>query len=265
MLKSRMSIFSFILLLGSCVWDLGSPRLDPASIVSESSLEDSVQRELEGDQRGRRSGSSSGSYKCRENNSCTAICEDLFDDDGVVENCLDLSVSQVVGRGTRRNRGFEYILDIFDKTITYPALTNIDGNSFGALMQLSVEHWVNLTDDVSEQEAKALLAWIASDKKVTEVVREHGSDGNYAGFNSYEGLIRLMKEVGNRTGCDEYEDALTKQYLSGRFTFCCIAYRERNAVAEQKIVADINKLASCEDTGNELSCPPDGGSYCPGL
>ena len=279
MSKSQFSLIILFCILflvsGSCVWDWGAlEQVDPASIVQESNIDDGE----DDDRRGRRSGSSSRRYKCREDSNCTDICEDLFDDEGVVENCLDLSISKVEGRGTRRNRGFEYILDVFDNQITYPSLTNIDGNSFGALMELSVEHWVNLTDDVSEQEAKALLAWIASDEDVAEVVREHGSDGNYAGFNSYEGLIRLMKEVGNRTGCDEFKDALTNQYLTGRFTFCCIAYRERNTVAaidystdeptryynDSTIVDDINKLEDCEDDSKIFYCPEYGGDNCPG-
>ena len=263
-----LSILFCILFLvsGSCVWDWDAlEQIDPAAIVNESNIDDG---EVD-DRRGRRSGSSSSRrYKCREDNGCTSICEDLFDDEGVVENCLDLSISKVEGRGegrgTRRNRGFEYILDVFDNQITYPSLTNIDGASFGALMELSVEHWVNLTDDVSEQEAKALLAWIASDEDVAEVVREHGSDGNYAGFNSYEGLIRLMKEVGNRTGCDEFKDALTSQYLTARFTFCCISWRESNSVAEFSIVDDINKLENCADSDDDFTCPATGGDNCPG-
>ena len=264
MLRSQIIIvsFSIILLSGSCVWDWGSlGQRNPASFINESALEDSVRRAEEGDGRSRSSRRSSGRrYKCRDDSGCAAICEDLFDDIGVVENCLDLSITKVEGRdNSKNNRGFEYILDVFDEEITYPALTNIDGASFGALMELSVEHWVNLTDDVSEQEAKALLAWIASDKEVAEVVREHGSDGNYAGFNSYEGLIRLIKEVGNRTGCDEFEDAFTNQYLTGRFTFCCIARIEGNNAAEA-IVSDINKLEDCTPA---FSCPADGGNNCP--
>ena len=279
----------FLLCTESCVWDWGPlSQPDPSSIVSKSDLEDSV-RDQKGGSRTHRGGGSYGqSYKCREDNRCTDICEDLFEDEGVVENCLDLSVSKVEGRGTRRNRGFEYILDVFDNQITYPSLTNIDGASFGALMELSVEHWVNLTDDVTESEAKALLAWIASDSDVAKVIREHGSDGNYAGFNSYEGFIRLMKEVGNRTGCDEYGDALAKRELTGRFTFCCIAWRERNNVAVDYniltgvhfdipdplpddftvpsivsgIVSDINKLEGCKG-GDVFNCPLDGGDYCP--
>lgn len=280
----------FPLCVGSCVFDWGSFGQDPASIVSQSDVEDSV-REQKG--RGGRDYRSRGSYgqkyKCRDDNRCADICEDLFEDEGVVENCLDLSVSKVEGRGTRRDRGFEYILDVFDNELTYPSLTNIDGASFEALMELSVEHWVNLTDDVTESEAKALLAWIASDEDVAEVIREHGSDGNYAGFNSYEGFLRLMKEVGNRTGCGEFEDALTTQSLTGRFTFCCIAWRERNNVAVDytistgvhftipptppddfvvpstvsDIVSDINKLEDCEG-GDVFKCPDNGGRNCPG-
>ena len=271
-----ISLFCGVFLLsGSCVWDWGSlGQTDPAAIVQESNLADSVREKTEGDgRRGRRSGGSSRSYKCRNDNNCASICEDLFDDTGVVENCLELSTSKVEGRGTKRNRGFEYILDVFDAKITYPALTNIDGNSFGALMKLSVEHWVNLTDDVTEQEAKALLAWIASDKEVAKVVREHGVDGNYAGFNSYEGFIRLMKEVGNRTGCDEFKDALVTQHLAGRFTFCCIAWREKNIMAasvfaavpptpnSSDIIGDLNTL---EDCGTDaVVCPVAGGDSCP--
>ena len=275
--------FIWIFSLGSCVWDWGDlTQTDPASIIQQSNLEDSVEENREGDSR-RRLGSS-GSYsrrggKCRNDNSCADICEDLFDDAGVVENCLDLSISIVKGRGTKRKRGFEYILDVFDSRITYPALTNIDGVSFKALMELSVEHWVNLTDDVTETEAKALLAWIAADKSVAEVIREHGADGNYAGFNSYEGLIRLMKEVGNKTGCDEYKDALTSRYLTGRFTFCCIALRERNSEAvafvtgvhvntettpSNDIVGDINRLENCRDRNDIFACPANGGDNCPG-
>ena len=266
------------LLSGSCVWDWGSlGQNDPASIVQESNLNDSIDEKSGGnDRKGRRSGNGSGgSYKCRDDTSCSSICEDLFDDTGVVENCLDLSISKVEGRGTKRNRGFEYILDVFDEKITYPALTNIDGASFDALMELSVEHWVNLTDDVTESEAKALLAWVASDKSVAKVVREHGSDGNYAGFNSYEGLIRLLKSVGNRNGCDEFKDAATNQYLTGRFTFCCIAWREKNTAAasvfaatyssntsDVSIIGDINKLEDCGS--KSFFCPANGGDSCPG-
>ena len=274
-IKNKLSVIilfcSLFLLSGSCVWDWGSlGQTDPASIIQESNLDDAVDEKSGGDnRRGRRAGSGSGrSYKCRDDSGCAGLCEDLFDDTGVVENCLDLSVSKVEGRGTKRNRGFEYILDVFDETITYPALTNIDGTSFGALMELSVEHWVNLTDDVTEKEAKALLAWVASDKDVAKVVREHGSDGNYAGFNSYEGLIRLMKAVGNRSGCGEFEDAVARQYLTGRFTFCCIAWREKNTAAasydgasSSDIIGDINKLEEC---GGSLVCPPLVGDSCPG-
>lgn len=264
MLKNRIGVFSFgvifALVSGSCIWDWGSlSQPDPAAIINRSNLKDSVQRADQDDRRGRSSRSSGRRYKCREDSSCSDICKDLFDDIGVVENCLELSITKVQGRdNTRRHKGFEYILDVFDEEITYQSLTNIDGASFGALMGLSVEHWVNLTDDVSEQEAKALLAWIASDGDVAKVVREHGSDGNYAGFNSYEGLIRLIKEVGNRTGCDEFEDALTKQYLTGRFTFCCIAKRENNSIAEG-IISDISQLEDCTP---DLSCPADGGDNC---
>ena len=272
--------FIWIFFFGSCVWDWGTlTQTDPASIIQESNLEDSVDEKRDGDNRRRRN---SGSYsrrggKCRNDNNCSDICEDLFDDVGVVENCLDLSRTVVEGRGTKRNRGFEYILDVFDSEVTYPSLTNIDGVSFKALMELSVEHWVNLTDDVSEEEARALLAWIASDKAVTEVIREHGADGNYAGFNSYEGFIRLMKEVGNGTGCREYHDALTNRYLTGRFTFCCIALRERNieAVAyntskvhtspSSDILGDIKRLENCPNTNREsMICPSNGGNHCPG-
>ena len=276
-------VFCLCFFIQSCAFDWGG---EDSVIINPSNLEDSY-REKTGSNRRKERSASRGSYgrdKCVDDDDCAEVCEDLFDDTGVVENCLDLRVKTVMGSGTK-SKGFEYILDVFDDDLSYPALTNIDGSSFRALMSLSVEHWVNLVDDVTEEEAGALLAWIAAEREVAETIREHGSDGNYAGFNSYEGLMNLIKEVGNRTGCDEVEDALTKQSLVGKFTFCCIAYREGNTVAastftasfnhgvdahKNDIVGDLNKLKECEAgtsptfNAKAFYCPAGGGSNCPG-
>ena len=261
-------VFCLCLFIPSCAFDWGGGG--DSVIINPSNLEDSYREKTGSSDKRRGRSASRGSYgrdKCVENDDCAEICEDLFDDTGVVENCLDLRVKTVMGSGSK-SKGFEYILDVFDDDISYPALTNIDGVSFRALMSLSVEHWVNLVDDVTEDEAKALLAWIAAEQEVAKTIREHGSDGNYAGFNSYEGMISLVKEVGNRTGCDELKDALTKQSLVGKFTFCCIAVREKNTVAgsvhnQTNIVYDLNQLKECANT-DYFFCPTNGGDGCPG-
>ena len=234
------SVISIAFLVG-CWADLGSgfdSSFDPALLIQASALEES--RDRSNRKRNRKSGSYKRSSICLGSIDCEEICEEIFEDYGVVDKCFDLKEDLVFD--------FEEMLDIFDTDVTYPSLKILDGDVFRDLMELSVEHWVNLTQNIDDSEARAILAWIASDNDVAEVILEYGSTGNYAGFDSYEGLEELMKEVGSGAGCSKYEDALHDEELSGDFTFCDIARKEGNLSLVNRIIDELNDYKECGES-----------------
>ena len=222
-----------VLFLTSCI-PAGGP-----SIVIQGSTEDSSSGSRSSDLRRARQDISNEHFarteadSCASDPRCSDICEDLFDDDyGTQDECIKIKIETV--------EAFEEIVEVL-KDPVIGELKNINHKIFTTLLALSVEPWVRALRKADRREAEVLLAWIAQDKNIAGAVYEHGADGDYVGFKSYEGLKELLKvasDEGTDDGCDQYKSGFLSDLNASDFNFCEIAARENNSKVTSNILKD---------------------------
>ena len=177
----------------------------PPIIIQQSSEDDEDSRT------GRSSRSRSKKYtgsrgsRCEKDEDCFDICDDLYDNDGAVEDCGELRASTV--------REMERLIDAIKKDdITVRELVRIDDNRiFEEIMKISAYPWVyTVKRRVSRaSHAKTILAWVGSNSHIRVAITEHGGQSFSSKYRPYEGIAHLSNEVNsNDKHCLSYCNVL---------------------------------------------------------
>ena len=229
-----------VFFISSCAVEFSdfASEVDPSLLVQQSSL-DSATREENENPRGRRifKGSYNRGNICNISDDCYEICDDIFSDNSEVELCAELRQDTV--------EEIDEMIYVFESSLNYPALRRIEGDVFLEMMEISTRPWVNLTDNVTDGEAEALLAWIAAEKDVAVAVKKHDKTGNYNNDDFYAGFTKLMKEVSAGDGCTLLNNFYTEN-ITGDLSFKEIAEDERNTDAKD-ILKDLRDYNSNND------------------
>ncbi len=232
-IKTLVLAVCLSLFMPACYFDPGLGQ--PPSIILPS--ESGEARDARKKRSGRRP-----TGRCESAGDCIDICEDVYDEDGEDENeakvdaCVELSYRTVIE--------FEDISDAL-RDPSDSNLRNIDERAFADFLDISIAPWVKATElsDLSttsekEKAAKALLIWIARDKKISEAIV--AAYTNYeSDFYLYQGVNNLFKVI----GCSDN--------LTGDSNFQEIACKNTNSDA----VKIYNAVPSCCPSTTTPSCP----------
>ena len=230
--KNFIVVLLIVLFLTGCI-----PAGGPA-IVIHKSTDDSSSQSKSSDLKRTRDDISNEYFaktkadSCVSDSRCSDICEDLFDDDyGTQDECLKLKIETV--------EIFEEIVEVLEDPVI-GELKSINHKVFAALLALSVEPWVRALRKADRREAEVILAWAAQDKNISGAIYEHGADGDYVGFKSYEGLKELLKAASTEgeNDCDKYKSGFQADLNASDFSFCEIAARENNSKVTSNILKD---------------------------
>ncbi len=239
----------FILAIVSCVAQ--QPTLDVSDIIAASSSRDEDYRDRD-TRRKSTNRSRSRSSECKTDD-CEEICEDIYEDgddgDGVIERCLELS---------------RKVIDTFETIMEYlydPTLGNVRTvkeeylDEFWDLVNVSLYPWIDIAEHASKDEAKALLTFVASSDEIAKALND--ASGNYEGYEKYEGVKELLKQVTSSTSstcagateicsCDRLLNGFCKVQISGNETFKSIVTAERNKHSRDVMINIILNDSNCK-------------------
>ena len=206
-------IYTYLLVLASCLFLSaclfeGGGRSSDSLIIGKSETD-----EAEKNRRERVRNANSGD--CGEYRDCEEVCEEVYDEDGdrenegKVERCLDLSYKVAIT--------FEEILELIEEP-NYDDLKNIEDKNFEKFLNVSLAPWVEKTKRLNNDEAEALLKWIASKSKVADAI-DKAEDNKYRDYD--EVVESLFEEIApnltypnnSRRNCAELCSAVAKERL----------------------------------------------------
>ena len=159
---------------------------------------------------------------CDDNRDCRDVCADLYSDDyGAQDECFKLRKTAV--------EDMETVVSILEDP-SIGELKNINHKVFDILLEISVEPWVAAARRADRKEAGVILAWIAQSRNIAGVILDHGSTGDYVGYESYAGFKELLKAAdgSGSNDCEKYLHGFTKDLNDSDYNFCGIAGRENN-------------------------------------
>ena len=225
-----------------------SSDIDPSVLVQQSALDD--KKEDDKPKGVRRAFQSKGSYNrgptCNSSKTCFRVCRNMFQDDAEIDICAELKEGMVFE--------MEEVIEILEKDLNYPALRRVEEDAFEEIMEISTDPWVNLTDNVDQDEAESLLTWIAANDDIAEIIKKYDKTGNYKNKDFYEGFHKLMKEVSKSKGCSLYGNFATDK-ISGNRTFCQIAKDpDNNNTTAMSIFREIFDNESCDSRTLPADC-----------
>ncbi len=215
-MKHIIKIFwlSGFLILSSCIFGGDNSSSGLITLASESETEDS-NRKNERSLSARRG-------RCEDNRECVNICEDIYeedypddeDEDGEerVNTCIESGYNIVADH-------FERIYEILDSPSS-SGLRNIEVKAFDEFLEISVKPWIELMKKASKSEAKAVLAWIAKDTKVSSAIEDAYKD-SYENVDKYEGVAELFAELegGSGNNCSKFCSRVSGVNILGKFSF----------------------------------------------
>ena len=184
---------------------------------------------------------------CDDNRDCRDVCADLYSDDyGAQDECFKLRETAV--------EDMETVVSILEDP-SIGELKNIEHKVFDILLEISVEPWVAAARRADRKEAGIILAWIAQSRNIAGVILDHGSTGDYVGYESYAGFKELLKAAdgSGSTDCEKYLHGFTRDLNDSNYNFCGIAHRESNTkvtdtTEKEGILGDFTKECNAEIT-----------------
>ena len=181
-------IYSYLLALASCLFlsaclfeGTGGGSSD-SLIIGKSETDDKEDKRRERERNANRG-------ECGEYSDCEEVCEEVYDEDGdrenegKVERCLELSYKVAIT--------FEDILEVIEEP-NYDDLKNIEDKNFEKFLNVSLAPWVEKTKRLNNDEAEALLKWIASKSKVADAI-DKAEDNKYRDYD--EVVESLFEEI----------------------------------------------------------------------
>ena len=166
--------------------------------------------EEDDDDKNRNSRRRSGEYgsrgiRCETDDDCMDICEDLYDNDGAIDECGELRSSLV-------KEMEDLIDDIGDDDITVKELERYDEDVFRDMLEVSAYPWVyTISRRVSgSRHADTLLSWIANNCSILQAVIDFDGKADFSSdYKAYEGFAHLLEEAvsskeSNKSQCERY-------------------------------------------------------------
>ena len=180
--------------------------------------------------------------KCKGDDDCEDICDDIYNSRRDREDCEELSISQV-----KKLEDLHEVLEDPD----LDDLEDIDVKDLDVYVNISISPLDKLVSRYSSRESREFLAWLALNTDAARIVKKEDDD--------FEILITLLEEVGgivttqggSNTSLDDALDGL-KSNLDGA-NFLELAVSEDNEEAMEWI-HDYMEDEQCDNNLETVSC-----------